>query len=394
MAGLGCELAARVLFAFLVGPSVLGYGLAGPQDLRSLPGAVMRVVGAHHSPDPDAEAPGYHKFAPRQKKIDQDRNGEGFSITINRQGFRGADFGPKPPGAIRAVALGASSTFGYHDRDDETWPHYLEERLNGLGRGRRFEVLNLGVPHLTSSEIVALFRAEGLPLDPDVVIFYGGNNDAGIGIETVIEQRGGAPSHLNLTGRVYDWLRDHLLLASFAHSVLYYATVFSPHNEEDLRLLEASNVPRYLANLSELRAECRKRGILLVVATQQAQSKSHYRLGDDAIDRQRIREFTYADEVRLLRAKLQTGGLARRELGFLVHDVMMRELRFWAAAGGVPLADVIRALDHDRDVLLSWVHLDARGNRMVAETLADTILPALPKRRHAVPGGQRGERSG
>lgn len=77
------------------------------------------------------------------------------------------------------VTLGASSTFGYYTRDDETYPHYLERYLSQrLAAGSRAEVINLGIPHLRSEEILALFRAEGLPLDPDVVTVYLGANDS------------------------------------------------------------------------------------------------------------------------------------------------------------------------------------------------------------------------
>jgi hypothetical protein len=40
---------------------------------------------------------------------------------------------------------------------------------------------------------------------------------------------------------------------------------------------------------------------------------------------------------------------------------------------GVPLVDVIAALDPRRDTLVSWVHVTPEGNRMIAEVFADTI---------------------
>jgi hypothetical protein len=39
----------------------------------------------------------------------------------------------------------------------------------------------------------------------------------------------------------------------------------------------------------------------------------------------------------------------------------------------VPFVDVVKALDQDRDVLVSWVHLSPRGNRMIADAFAEEI---------------------
>ena len=79
---------------------------------------------------------------------------------------------------MRVLALGASSTFGYYSRDDQTYPFLLERELEARCRDRqRYEVINLGIPHLDSPSIAALFQSEGAVLDPDVVTFYEGVND-------------------------------------------------------------------------------------------------------------------------------------------------------------------------------------------------------------------------
>src|SRR5204862_98517 len=76
-------------------------------------------------------------------------------------------------------ALGGSSTFGYGSNDNETYPSHLQARLNERCKSqRRYEVINLGIPHLTSTMIRELFIAEGIPLAPDVVVFYEGYNDS------------------------------------------------------------------------------------------------------------------------------------------------------------------------------------------------------------------------
>ena len=62
---------------------------------------------------------------------------------------------------------------------------------------------------------------------------------------------------------------------------------------------------------------------------------------------------------------------------FLIHGELMDAERQWALANKVPYADVISAMNSDRQDLVTWVHLNAAGNRIVASTLADVILKNL-----------------
>ena len=88
-----------------------------------------------------------------------------------------------------------------------------------------------------------------------------------------------------------------------------------------------------------------------------------------------LKDLTYQQEVEKIEAKLQrSGALIHPELQLLIHSVLMKKLENWAKANQVPFVDVIGRLDHDRDVLVSWVHLSPRGNHMVAEALAEEVL--------------------
>ena len=64
----------------------------------------------------------------------------------------------------------------------------------------------------------------------------------------------------------------------------------------------------------------------------------------------------------------------------LVHTRAMAELRDWAAREDVPLADVIHALDGDRDLMVNWVHLTGPANAIVARELARVIREQLAPR--------------
>jgi hypothetical protein len=194
------ELSASTYFAFKVGPSVLLYGTRfhhkGIQVPETRPEAknyvsglewtIQRTVISHPN-----KLSGYSKYFQNQKRIDFDiETGESFDVMINSRGFRGRDFADqKEPGVIRIVALGASSTLGYFDRDDETYPVYLEQMLNNKYSGElRFEVINMGIPHLTAENIYALFLDEVIQLNPDVVTFYEGNNDVDFAIRFFVHR--------------------------------------------------------------------------------------------------------------------------------------------------------------------------------------------------------------
>ena len=55
----------------------------------------------------------------------------------------------------------------------------------------------------------------------------------------------------------------------------------------------------------------------------------------------------------------------------------MAALRKWADDEKVPLVDLIAAMDDDRSVLLTYVHLTPAGNRIIARELTAEIRRQL-----------------
>jgi lysophospholipase L1-like esterase len=276
---------------------------------------------------------------------------------MNSRGFRGDDFPvEKGPEVTRVVTLGASSTFGYHSRDDDTYPHEMQQILNDRCAPRRFEVINLGIPHLSSDQILALFVDEALPLRPDVVTFYEGVNDSEGGTWRLPRRRSTAQQIRLL-------VRKTFLTAKLIRDVMRQEDLFGA---SDIEAEIAEKAPRFLANLEEIETLCGEQGISFLVATQQAKSS--------LLDPDEIRGVTYADEIHVIEEVLaREGELRWPEKNLLVHQGLMDALRGWARERGVPLVDVIEALDPRRDTLVSWVHLTPEGNRMIAEAFADTI---------------------
>ena len=369
------ELGARVIFAFKLGPRILLYGTSYHRKESAEPTA--RTTGA----EIETAFGGYSKYAPHEYKAEVDHEtGEFFQVAINEHGFRGEEFSlEKQPGTLRIVTLGASSTFGFFDRDDETYPVYLERKLIEKSGGAAFEVINLGIPHQTSKQILALFEAEALPLHPDVVTFYEGRNDASLMPAKVWEEKRDAPpettagklraaaSRLAGLHAVYHWLREHLLTLNLVDSFLTGGGVFT-YTREDFERHVQGKVEEFIGNVSAIRDGCQKNGILFIAMTQQVQS---HILTD-------IKGVTYQAEVAMAREKLErTNAITHEEKALLTHALLTQALKDWAHSQNVPLLDVIELLDHDRDVLLSHVHLSPKGNRMIADALSDEILRDL-----------------
>ena len=379
------EAGARVYFAATIGPRLLMYGTrwyrSGLDMLRDEHGVQTHLndVGGYREYDPYAVG-GYSKFFPNEIRFtpSPDRRGS-YPVHINKEGFRGADFTvEKPPDTIRVLALGASSTMGYHDRDDETYPYYLERMLNErAGSGKRFEVINFGIPHATTNNILALFLSEGVRLAPDFVTFYEGANDS-----VIIER--GKPG---VADRAWKVLQDRILVADFINYALRLGGQDESYGWSDELAERRSRA--FIANVDALYRECRRRGIRLIVATQQLKS--------ELVSPDRMKGLTYDDEVRMVRDMVGRGEIGPRPAPWdlvhpvpallavfnsprvmLIHARVMDALRTWAASHpDVGFVDVIKLLDQDRDLLLNWVHLRAEANHKIAEALAAEVSTEL-----------------
>lgn len=99
-------------------------------------------------------------------------------LHANSLGFRSAELPrAKPQGTYRIVFLGDSTTFGWGVEAEERFSERLAARLNARGDGRRYEVINLGIPGYTSWHGRKAFERFGLPWSPDMVIMSFGAND-------------------------------------------------------------------------------------------------------------------------------------------------------------------------------------------------------------------------
>lgn len=115
----------------------------------------------------------YWENTPGMRKVER-----GIAYEINSLGFRGSPVeAAKPPGTVRVVCLGDSSTFGFLNREGECYPRLLGECLSRRGAGARYEVVNAGVSGYTTLQQAIALKLKVLPLDPDVVVIQCGHNN-------------------------------------------------------------------------------------------------------------------------------------------------------------------------------------------------------------------------
>ncbi len=140
-------------FQFHSGPTYMRFGFPDPNTLYQI-----------FKPDPDL----FWRLVPGF-------NFPGAEIEgVNSLGFRGREFSEKKgEGSIRLVCMGGSVTFGERD----SYPQSLQELLDSLVSGRRFEVINAGIPGYSSFQGLRLLKTRILDLEPDLItVLYGWND--------------------------------------------------------------------------------------------------------------------------------------------------------------------------------------------------------------------------
>jgi lysophospholipase L1-like esterase len=98
---------------------------------------------------------------------------------LNVWGYRGPVVKQKKPGEQRIVVLGGSTVFGYGAKPNETFPAFLESRLNGqkqIANQVPISVVNLGYPMEGAYSFKYTLQDYNY-LDYDIAILYEGYND-------------------------------------------------------------------------------------------------------------------------------------------------------------------------------------------------------------------------
>ena len=318
----------------------------------------------------------YYKFPPRYVL----RNAAGQAeetAQINNQGFRGPDFElAKPPGTFRVVCLGESSTFGFHNQDNETYPFLLERSFQDQPSRVRVEVINGGFPYYNTGSILSLLNSEVLGFRPDVLTLYAAYNDAAW------------PLHVGRLNRAASWFQDHsIIYLMMKQTILPETFIMKWRGRIERRLLgqtvkheaveaqTAQVVARYRRNLEAIITTAKSHGIPVILIKQPMTSKF-----DDIRSGSYSR--TYEEEYRQVRAKYDANReLSPVELHFLAQHRLVEEVAALARAHTLDLVDNVAIVDRDRRAMASYVHLSGEANAALAHALKPVIeryLPASP----------------
>lgn len=304
----------------------------------------------------------HYKFPPNY--ILTGATGQGSeTAAINSLGFRGPNFETaKPKGVFRVVCLGESSTFGYRDRDDETYPFLLgrlfaDERLP-------VEVVNGGFPYYNTGSILSLLRQDILNYQPDLITLYAGFNDTGW------------PLRIGPSGRLALWfhgrsmtyllLREKISFFAFQNELRVFEKLIPqtlPHDQISREVELVAH--RFGDNVRSIIHTAKNRGIRVILIKQPI--TAHER---------NYASLTYEQEYRSVREKFERARrLSYIEISILKHRRLMEELEKIAGEEKLPVVDNIKIVDEDRRRLVSWVHLTGEANLRLAEALESTIKP-------------------
>ncbi len=92
------------------------------------------------------------------------------------------------------------------------------------------------------------------------------------------------------------------------------------------------------------------------------------------IDREELKGITFQEEQDLIREQIADEKFLKAPaIIFVTHAILMNNLKEWASVNDIYFVDVIPVMDQERDSLVTHVHLDANGNRVVAQKLAQKI---------------------
>jgi lysophospholipase L1-like esterase len=343
---------------------------------------------------------GYFKFKPNRTHILADE-----TTRINNHGFRGKDFQvAKEPGTFRVVTLGESSTFGFHSSDPFTYPALLESRLGGHETcERHFEVINAGMPWISSEQIATLLEREVLAYRPDAITLYAGHNDSvatGSGTFSEIKRArlGWNPGEWwkrrSFLVREMTYIaRDKLLLLNelgeFTKQIINYR--MSPERalavSNDIQRVEraivdaevGSTASDYEKSVRRIIEAARSAGIGIHVITQPMTLLYTYedirkRFGPKVISDDDLVARPFQASLERIKSKLRRdGAIYDFEMSLLKTEANMDILRKLAQEYSVDLVDFFPAVDAEPHLLVSYVHLSEEGNKRLAGLLYESF---------------------
>ena len=283
--------------------------------------------------------------------------GKELVFTVNGVGGRGEEWNTvKRPGMTRILAVGESSTFGMDNPDQATWPAYLELELRR--QGKSIEVLNGGQPGLHLENILDLL-SRWLPVfSPDVVIYYGGFNDA-----DSIDLRIQRAQRESLLGRLTSWLHYRSMLYTYFLEKYHFFT----RTRTEVALVPPLQETRQLTGkLITIVREHRAAPVIVLQATEAPFQARFAALRSD--DRAAIA------------AALREAESSRTLRGYKAQILVELAIRPAAVERRVLVIDprpYLENVKRSAHVFCNPIHLTDYGNEILAAYIARDLVPTL-----------------
>lgn len=270
-----------------------------------------------------------------------------FGLKTNSLGLRG---GPvtidKAAGTFRVLCVGDSCTFGSGAATNRTYPAQLQARLREMRPGVRVEVINAGVPGYSSFQGRRYLESEGIRLSPDCVVIALGYNDA------IPAQTGpGRPFRAGsrFSDREYGEAlarSSRLGVARLANRVAAsFRRSAAPETFPAPGLKTRVSLDESRENLARMISFCSQRGIAVVVLAWPVAPQSLPQNADPVTE---------------------------------IFVGYQRAARAVADEAGVAFVDLVATVAGRPALFIDHVHMTPKGYGLVAERIAERIVPLLP----------------
>lgn len=323
--------------------------------------------------------PEYH-YAPRGQSwttVDP-CSGRTLVFTGNSQRARGKEWTlAKPKDTLRILAVGGSDTFGINSPDGATWPAFLEASLRR--QGRRVEVFNGGWPRSRLMDVLHWYSVDWRRYKPDLMVCYLAYNDTWRGSSAEVVANVLTIHNYTWAGRLTKWLYFRSMLYTY---LLEKSQFWMVSRNADTVVPDIRKFQEELKNLVRM---CRQNGTTPVFVLQcnnspQLKEVRHLDLQDKEKVRSFILEALNNDPRAVFFDALYPKKAKAVMLKLYQAQVLVETLRRAGEEWGIQVIDprqsVIR-YKPSQDIFCDEIHLSDRGNRILAETIAEFL--ALPE---------------
>tara|TARA_B100001540_G_scaffold314995_1_gene341135 strand:- start:251 stop:1402 length:1152 start_codon:yes stop_codon:yes gene_type:complete len=293
-------------------------------------------------------------------------------FTINSKGFRGKEFNLKKT-TKRIICFGGSTTIGVESPDDQTYPAQLEKIF--MNKGREIEVLNFGFGGKSLNFIKDLLYSEAINYEPNIITINSNRNSTmydSAGTKLSIKKN---KLKSNQTLKLFVFLNNNVmtyrllnkLYLRFLNSQIPSDKILSPYNSKKLHNMyyfsqQYSDTLEEIINFSE-------RNNFKVALIKQA-------IYIDVEIQKKIESKKLAELLHLLK-NLKKKNLPTLDYkdSFLIltNAILNKNMEKLKLRKNIILIDPIEELTFDKENFFDYLHLNPKGNLILAEIIYNQL---------------------